>query len=420
MSPHYYRGLKLKYSVKHLLIEPYRLFFFVGSTMAILMQGHWFAHLVRKAHGTLNPALVRPTYQVHGHEMYYLIFAYFAFGFLLTAYPRFVDAPHPKPWQVLGWVACLFFSEILLWFGLRNPILFYLSSGLELIVYVTVLLFLLRSFLKSKATWRDQPRLILIALIFGIIGSTLGNLALIHPGWAGLRGLSVQFGLYGFIMLLIFAITWRVVPFFSSRVIPGYTMKRGQHSGKIVLGLISIRLLLGILTVKTPAFYATLLLFSWIVDTLFLATFLYEIKNWRHWLAKVFPPLFILYVGLAWVVVFLAISPLQIIGRFFSPSLETFLLMHDKNLLHIFNLGAFGTLILAIASRVTRGHGGLPLRFDALALLSLILMQVAMAVRVFDFHNTMHYASLLWIAAFSLWAWRHLPILLQLPKGAET
>ena len=64
------------------MIEPYRLFFFVGAIMAIFMQGNWFAYLIEKANGTLSPALSRPIFQVHGHEMYYLMFAYFAFGFI--------------------------------------------------------------------------------------------------------------------------------------------------------------------------------------------------------------------------------------------------------------------------------------------------------------------------------------------------
>ena len=95
-------------------------------------------------------------------------------------------------------------------------------------------------------------------------------------------------------------------------------------------------------------------------------------------------------------------------------------MMHNKDLLHIFNIGTYGTLILAIATRVTRGHGGLPLQFDLPAFLSLFLMQMAMLVRVINPHETMHYAALIWLVAFGLWAWRHLPILLQLPSGRES
>lgn len=389
--------------------------------MATLMQGHWFAHLYEKAHGTLNPNFSRPIVQIHGHEMYFVLFAYFAFGFLLTAYPRFVEMPHPSARQIVAWVAGLFLSEVSSWLGLRNPNWFFLSAALEFFVYLTVFYFILSSFLKSKTQWRDQPRLIALALAFGLIGSTLSNLALINPNlWPGARRWSVMIGLYGYITLLIFGITWRVVPFFSSRVLPGYAIHRGKHSGTWVLICIFLRIILEGLSIFFPAHNPSLLLATWMTDSLLLVVLAMEIIKWRPWAARKFPPLFILYLGLTWLLLFLSFSPIHLFAHFFSPTLETFLMMRNKDLLHIFNIGTYGTLILAIATRVTRGHGGLPLQFDLPAFLSFFLMQMAMLVRVINPHETMHYAALIWLVAFGLWAWRHLPILLQLPSGRES
>lgn len=397
--------------MRNLLLEPYRIFFFVGVLMAILMLAHWFVVLVQMQAGNGYAGVTRSVYQVHAQEMYYCIFAYFAFGFVLTAFPRFIEMPHPDAALVLFWVSVLLLSEVALVAGLLWPVCFYASAGLQLLAYSTLLGFLVRSCCRSKATWREQPLLIIIGFCLGLVGSLIGNLALINTNWLKLRNLSIQTGLYGFILFLIFSITWRVVPFFSSRVLVGYEIKRGRYSGRLILALILARLIC--FAFERPHL-------CWAFDGLILITYTAEIVRWQPWRARSFPPLFILYLGLFWLLVFLAFSPLRLVAYFMDPDVERFFSLHEKNILHVFNLGTFGTLILAVSSRVTRGHGGLPLRFDVWMGLALFFMQLAMLVRVLNIHETMHYAALLWVGAFSIWAWRHFPILLQAPVGKES
>jgi len=87
--------------------------------------------------------------------------------------------------------------------------------------------------------------------------------------------------------------------------------------------------------------------------------------------------------------------------------------------MHALSVGAAATMILAVTTRAALGHTGRPLTVGRSIAVSYALLIVAATVRVFGpallffpYHWTVGIASLLWIAAFLIFAVMHTPILI--------
>jgi len=159
-----------------------------------------------------------------------------------------------------------------------------------------------------------------------------------------------------------------------------------------------------------------------LTDTLLWILILREILTWNspvHWVKTLRSPLLsVLYLGLFWLLVYLSLSPLTLVAHFFFPNLERFLYSHRLEFLHFFTLGCVGTLILSIMTRVTRGHGGLPLHLGSFGIFSIFFMQSAMGLRVMlplfpQWQIYKNLGGLFWTLAFGFWGIRYLPVLLR-------
>src|SRR5262249_45351040 len=52
---------------------------------------------------------------------------------------------------------------------------------------------------------------------------------------------SIELGTYAYLLLLIVSITYRIVPFFTGRIIPDYVPRRGRYTLEILLAFILLR-----------------------------------------------------------------------------------------------------------------------------------------------------------------------------------
>jgi len=87
---------------------------------------------------------------------------------------------------------------------------------------------------------------------------------------------------------------------------------------------------------------------------------------------------------------------------------------------HLFTFGAMGLVIPAMIIRITKGHTGRKVVFDAGDKLVLSIMLTALLVRVVlpqfapaAYLGWIHASATCWFAAFGILAWRYIPILLQ-------
>ncbi|GEM_PF-3578268 len=386
----------MQFKFKNLLLEPYRLFFSVGPLYAILSVGIWFAYFFLLEHRVSFLAWKQAPLQIHSHLMIYGVIGFYVFGFILTAFPRFVNQPLPSASQILLLWTGLLLSQIFLILGT-----FYqekwmgFAAVFEIASYMGLLGLLTRLYIKEgKFRQNSQPIFILTALFFGVLGSLFFYLtAAFHLSMEFYR-LSTELGTYLYLLFLVVSITYRIVPFFTGSVIAGYIPRRGRFTLQIVLAVMLFHLL-SLLLFENFKIYDPL---SRILN---LTLFLILAREWKNWLPSKIrqaPMLMVLYVGLAWILVFLGFNAASFP---LSPT----------SALHALFVGAFGTLLLGISTRVVRGHGGLPLVADPWMLVALLLLQMAAILRVFFPVATAYWGGLLWCIAFALWGIRYVPLL---------
>jgi uncharacterized protein involved in response to NO len=86
--------------------------------------------------------------------------------------------------------------------------------------------------------------------------------------------------------------------------------------------------------------------------------------------------------------------------------------------IHVLTVGAIGTMILAVMTRVTRSHTGRELSADRATALIYLLVGLATAARftaAFTIQTDLYWllAAAAWIGAFGLFPLRYAPLLLQ-------
>lgn len=408
--------------VKNLLLEPYRLFFCGGPLAAIVAVGVWFTWLHLQDHGILWLEPREGANQVHSHLMLYGVLGCYVFGFILTAFPRFIGMDHPSPKAVLAWFLGLLAGQTCFVLGaLHAQAWMWAAWLLEGLTYLSLWFFLARLYWRS-GKWREdrQPRFLLLALGFGTLGSLLSYGYYALGSSFTFYTLSIELGTYGYLFLLVIAITYRIVPFFAGRVIEEYTGRRGAHTLLIVTLLILLRILLVTGWAGSPRQHYA----SWSINLALLAVLATEWWRWRPWQAKETPILFVLFLGLSWILVFLGFSGYELLYHLAHRAAEVYPVLRTPSL-HALYIGAFGTLILAISTRVVRGHGGFPIQADKYTLAAILLMEIAGLWRVFipvlfsgsaSLWLRNYWAGLFWCLAFGIWALRYLPLLF-LPKS---
>jgi len=135
---------------------------------------------------------------------------------------------------------------------------------------------------------------------------------------------------------------------------------------------------------------------------------LYRLSRWQGWRTWGEPLLLILHIGYAWVAV-----------GFFLAGLGT---LSDNITMvpavHALGAGMMGTMILAVMTRVSRGHTGHPLEADRGTTIIYLFVSLSALIRVasaLGVYPQWGYllSGLAWIAAFSLFAILYLPLLVR-------
>lgn len=91
--------------------------------------------------------------------------------------------------------------------------------------------------------------------------------------------------------------------------------------------------------------------------------------------------------------------------------------------LHALTMGAIGSIVLAVTTRVALGHTGRPLHAARLTVLAYWILLLAVVVRILGPLNTNNYmlmidlSALGWMLAFGLFTWVYWPILSRAKTG---
>ncbi len=387
---------------KTLTLAPHRLHFFCGMASLLLASGWWAVHLVARYTGTPIWALdlqVAPIW-AHSFLMLFTVLPTFMFGFLFTTFPRWMNGPSvPRGAYVL--TAVLLLLATIAWLAGAHggrPLLL-LAAALATAGLASGLLALLRVLVDAQQLVAHAV-VASIAVAVGAVSAAGFGYGLVEADDSALH-FSVRAALWGFMLPVFFAVCHRMVPFFSQNAIAGYVAWRPLWMLVAVVAFAYARLLLG-----------TAGALDWLplADVaLVLLTAVCAIR-WTSFGARGNPLLWTLYAGMAWLPVAMALQAVRDAG--FVLTGEWLL---GRAPIHALGIGFFGSMLVAMVTRVTMGHSGRALAMSRTTLACFVGVQVAAVLRVSSevvaapdaVRNLLLGSMFAWLVAFGTWSARN-------------
>lgn len=381
-----------------LLRAPHRAMFLGGCAMLLASFALWAVEIAARAGVAGGVSWTLPPAWMHALLVLGGVFPFFIFGFLLTAMPRWQGVPDlvARDWSHAWYLLAAGWSVALA--GMLQSGL--LVAGLVVVLagWVNLLRVLGRVALHQNPD-RLHALLTFVALIGGSValGAWLPAIVMQDAGWARF---ATQAGLWWFLLPVFFTVCHRMLPFFSSNVIKPYVVVRPRWA----FALVGASVAHGALAIGGHEALA------WIVDLPAAGIAAWLSYKWRLVAALKVALLGMLHVGFAWLGIGLVLFAVQGVAATFDVHL------FGLAPLHAIGLGYFGSVLLAMVSRVTLGHSGRALKADRLtvalfaALQCVTLIRIAADIGPTAFSSTLMMVSVAaWCLIFSAWAIRYAP-----------
>ncbi|MGH8085364.1 MAG: NnrS family protein [Lysobacter sp.] len=384
-------------SPRLLATAPHRLMFFIGASNLLLAMGWWAAWLIAARWPGLSMPQPDPyAGWLHAFVMQYQVLPSFFFGFLLTTFPKWMGLPDVERWRYLPVGAGLFGGQLATLLGAIGW-----NAGIAIGLLMTLAGWLAGLLILGRLLWQDRSgnwhaRSCFAALALGGAGLlcwTAFVLGGAPPLWAFA---SIKIGSFGLLLPVYLTVAHRMFPFFASRVVPGY-----QPWRPLWLLAAFWPLALGHLVLELIHAYGWL----WLVDAPLLA--LTSLMLWRWWPRGDKPGILsVLFIGLAWLPLAFALY----LGQSIAYEM-TGVYWLGRGPAHALFVGFFGSVLVAMVTRVTQGHSGRPLVMPAVAWFAFVAIQVVAAIRVAaevlpDSMAWHAVAALGWLVAFAPWVVR--------------
>jgi len=382
--------------------------FAAGAVQGSLALTGWFFDLLGDITGWYaTPDLTVPEGWAHGYLMVYGFFPFFMFGFLMTALPSWVNQEKPGPGVYLPSAGLMFvgvslFYPGMLWF---EPLI-YLGMALQLGGWLVGIVALARRLQFRNGQDLRHPLTAVLGMATGAVGLLAFDFAVVAHQ-PGMSRLALWAGIWMFLLPVFLTVAHRMIPFFSSRVLPNYKVVRPYwalwmlvaaavgHGALMILGLPQL---------------------SWIFDVPGAAVSLYLVIAWRIDRSFEVRLLAVLHLAFAWVPVAFTLSAVQTLSGFLGNSI--FLGFAP---LHALSVGFFSCMVIAMVSRVSLGHSGRALEADRPTWILFLGMMFAAVLRVaanMPFARGIEgglllVAGALWVASFGFWTAKYLPMYLR-------
>jgi len=355
--------------LRQLAAAPHRLLFFVGAANVFLAMGWWTAWLVgtRWHIGIVSQPVVYAGW-MHAIVMQYQVLPSFIFGFLLTVFPRWMSLPaltraHYLPVGIglLGGQA-LTLASVLTGLPLLKLGACFTIAGWS----IGMLLLARLAYREREQTWHAVS--CLFALGFGLLGFVFYALYLSHPD-ARLMFAAIKIGSIALLLPIYFTVCHRMIPFFASMALSGYRAIRPMWTLAVFWALAVVHVCL-----ELRHGYAWL----WLTD-LPLAV----LTAWLLWLwwprkQAAMPALLrVLFIGFSWLPIAFTLYAAQ--SGWYAATSEYVL---GRAPAHALFIGYFGSLLVAMVTRVTQGHSGRPLVLGRVAGFAFITIQAVAVTRV--------------------------------------
>ena len=372
-----------------LLSYAFRPFFLMNGVFAIVVILAW----VMTLHGSGLPGIT-PLW--HSHEML-VGFAMAAIaGFSLTAVANWTGRPAihgaPLAWLVFFWLAGRLAMALSGWLpaglvallDMLFPLLFCVLLGREIYGgnskrnYILVVIIVFLAFLNGIY------HLGITQVLAG--GDRLAIYLLIHT-----------------ILVLVTIIAGRIVPTFTGN----WLRTQGQDRQPVNSdGINRIALAVTVLA-GLAASFAPMHVLTGVLAFIAAVVHGFRLSHWRGFATISNPLLFVLHAAYAWLPAGYVLLGCSVFGWLFPPTAA----------LHALTMGAIGSMVLAVTTRVALGHTGRPLQAARATVAAYSVLMVAVLIRVLGPLTGKSYLSMIdlsaagWMLAFAIFVWVYWPIL---------
>lgn len=362
----------------------FRPFFFFGALWAAIAIPLWIAGYFLGDMGL--PIKTDVTW--HAHEMIFGYSSAIIAGFLLTAVPNWTGRLPVVGKPLVG--------LLFLWLAGRIGLLIDINSDWIGRVLDSAFLVVFAALIFREVLAGKNQRNVKIALILSLFA--LANISFHlsqHFGWWSFDQLS-RLGL-GVVLLLIVIIGGRVTPSFTTN----WLRSRSDVKPVPLNRYDKFTMIVSALSILSWVFA-----FDYIMSGALLvlagALNLVRLLRWKFWATISEPLLLILHIGYAWAAAAFFLNGAAIIWPDVFAAISG---------IHAIGTGAIGVMTLAIMTRATLGHSGLPLRSDLPTIIIYILVNLAALARVGTPYleanlqsSVTVLAAVLWCLSFALFA----------------
>jgi uncharacterized protein involved in response to NO len=375
---------------------PHRLLFLVGAANVMLAMAWWAAWLVTTRFGGVElPRPALPAGWMHAFIMQYQVLPSFIFGFLLTVFPRWLGHPAARARHYLPVGIGLLGGQVLTLAGLVGGLGLLRAGGVLTFLGWAAGMLLLGRVVVNAEKVSGHALSCLAALTIGLVGLGFYLLLLVRlDGEVALA--AIKLGGVPVLLPIYFTVCHRMIPFFTQNVVPGYRSVRPMWVLWAVWALV---------IAHTALELAHAFAWTWVVDVPLAGLCAALLGTW--WPRAAIPPLLrVLYLGFAWLPVAFVLYALQ--SGWYALTHEFVL---GRAPAHALFIGYFGSLLVAMVTRVTQGHSGRPLVLGRVAAAAFVIVQVTAIVRIAAEVNAdalawQAAAALAWLVAFLPWVAR--------------
>jgi uncharacterized protein involved in response to NO len=268
-----------------------------------------------------------------------------------------------------------------------------------LVAAADALLFTLAAVFVAPALLRVQDRryLLLVPILAWLVAANLAWHAAFAAGDAAGAARALRAALWALVVL--YALKGGVLtPVFTGNALAA-AGRGGQPGWRMPLEAASLALLLALAVADVmrapPAITAPIALAA-------LAAQGWRVARWRGWRVAGEPLVASMNLGFAWLLAALALKAAAALG---AP-------LPEPSWVHAFTIGALGTMMLGLMTRVALRHTGRPLAATAVLRIGLVVVSLAAALRIAQgVHGLGQWAlvvsMLMWAACFAAWLVRH-------------
>jgi uncharacterized protein involved in response to NO len=382
---------------------PHRMMFLPGAIQLVLTMLWWAVDLEGRftgEHVLPEPAIADTP--AHIWLMLYGLFPFFVFGFLFTALPNWVNGGKiPRPAYIAS-ALLMTGGAVLFYGGIVSAPLAALAVALHVLGWAIGAGALLKVLRQAPAGDKRQPWVAWACVAAGLAGDAAFLAWLLTEEQVYFEA-GAAIGIWAFLVPLFLAVCHRMLPWFTSRVVPNYVIVRPYGPLWVMLAACLGHGLLEALGQRQ---------FTWLTDLPLAVLAFWFIARWGIARSLGERLLAVLHIAFLWAAIAFALYGLGSLMLFLDLAVG---LGHAP--LHALGIGFFGAMLVGMASRVSLGHSGRPLKADDLTWWVFWGVQIAALVRMLPDlppdqmpYRLVSLSALIWLAAFGVWAWRYAPI----------